>query len=84
MTCGPLQIALWRLRELHPSGSLASPKAIYRKGTSYQIYAHTPLKPNCSGKYAKQSIIARHRITFFVFMIPPLMTIAWKWNCWLN
>jgi len=32
----PLQIALWRLRELHPSGSLASPKSIYRKGTRHQ------------------------------------------------
>jgi hypothetical protein len=36
MTGNPLQIALGRLRELHPSGSLASPKSIYRKGTSYQ------------------------------------------------
>ncbi len=38
MTCSPLQIALGRLSELHPSGSLASPKSICRKGTRYMHF----------------------------------------------
>ena len=48
MTCSPLQIALGRLRELHPSGSLASPKSIYRKGgigTSSHQQAHSVCAP---------------------------------------
>jgi hypothetical protein len=36
-----LEIALERLRELQPSGSLASPKSICRKGTRYVHFRNT-------------------------------------------